>query len=109
MRELLLRQELFGGRGSLQGGWLGCFVVCCCIHTFSFVVICLFVSAFTGGILKQAVGHFWGYTPRFFEKLFTAEPRPGDPRTTGFLTFLGDFSSRGVSNGGTPPQIFEEN
>ena len=56
--------------------------VCLIVHTVSFVVICLFVSAFTGGILKQAVGHFWGYTPRFFEKLFTmAFP--------GFLTFGG--------------------
>jgi len=71
------------------GGRDGCFMVCSCIHTFCFVVNCLFVSAFTGGILNQAGGHFWGHTPRFFKKLFTAEPRPGDPRSADFLTFWG--------------------
>jgi hypothetical protein len=46
-------------------------------------------SIFMETNLREAGGHFWGYTPRFFEKLFTAEPRPGDPRSAGFSDFFG--------------------
>ena len=44
----------------------------------------------------------------FLKKLFTAELRPGDPRSAGFLTFWGILAAGDVSNRDTPLRFFRK-